>query len=214
MQKRLLKIFHTLLESFGKRNWWPGETGVEIIIGTVLTQNTSWKNVEKAITNLRNHNALCIDILYGMDKERLAELIRPSGFYNIKSIRLKNIINVIHDEYNGNIHDLKEINIWKVREKLLEINGIGRETADSIILYALNKPIFVIDTYTKRFLNNHKIHDGNKGYDELQDFFMKNLPHDTYLFNEFHALIVCLCQSFCKKAPLCKGCPLERDLMA
>ncbi len=214
MQRKLWKIFHTLLESFGKRNWWPGETGVEIIIGTVLTQNTSWKNVEKAITNLKNHNALCINILYGMDKERLAELIRPSGFYNIKSNMLKNIFNVIYDEYNGNINDLKEINMWKLREKLLGINGIGRETADSIILYALNKPIFVIDTYTKRFLNNHKIHDGKKGYDELQDFFMKNLPHDTYLFNEFHALIVCLCQSFCKKTPLCKGCPLERDLMA
>jgi endonuclease-3 related protein len=213
MQKRLLNIFHTLLESFGKRNWWPGETEIEIIIGAVLTQNTSWKNVEKAITNLRNDNALNIDVLYKMDKERLAYLIKPSGFYNIKSKRLMNLINVLHDDMSGNIYDLKEIDMWDIRDKLLGINGIGRETADSIILYALNKPIFVIDAYTKRFLNNHGIHDGNKSYDELQDLFMKNLPHDTYLFNEFHALIVCLCQRFCKKAPLCRGCPLERDFM-
>lgn len=213
MQKRLLNIFHTLLESFGKRNWWPGETEIEIIIGAVLTQNTSWKNVEKAITNLRKHNALDINTLHGMDRERLADIIKPSGFYNIKSTRLKNIIKVIHDDFSGNINELKEINILKMRGKLLGINGIGRETADSIILYALNKPIFVIDAYTKRFLTNHGIHDGDKGYDELQELFMKNLPHDTYLFNEFHALIVCLCQSFCKKVPLCKGCPLEKDLM-
>ena len=213
MQKRLLNIFHTLLESFGKRNWWPGETEVEIIIGAVLTQNTSWKNVEKAITNLRNHNALNINVLYEMDRGRLADLIRSSGFYNIKSNRLMNLIKVIYEDYSGNISDLKDINISKTREKLLGINGIGKETADSIILYALKKPIFVVDAYTKRFLKNHGIHDGDKGYDAVQEIFMKNLPHDTYLFNEFHALIVCLCQNFCKKIPLCQGCPLEKDLM-
>ena len=212
-QQRLLNIFNMLLNSFGKRNWWPGETELEIIVGAVLTQNTSWKNVEKAINNLKHHNALDIKTLYKMDRETLAHIIKPSGFYNIKSNRLKNIINVIYNEYSSNILELNKLDILNVREKLLEINGIGKETADSIILYALNKPIFVIDVYTKRFLKNHRIYDEQNDYDTLQEFFMRNLPADTYLFNEFHASIVYLCQNFCKKVPLCSKCPLERDLI-
>ena len=212
MQQRLLNIFNTLLNSFGKRNWWPGETELETIVGAVLTQNTSWKNVEKAIDNLKQHNALDIGTLYKMDKETLALIIKSSGFYNIKSYRLKNIINVIYNNYSSNIHNLKILDMWQARTKLLEINGIGKETADSIILYALNKPIFVIDVYTKRFLKNHRIYDGQNDYDTIQEFFMKNLPKDTYLYNEFHALIVYLCQHFCKKVPLCSRCPLEKDL--
>jgi endonuclease III related protein len=212
-QQRLLTIFNVLLESFGKRNWWPGETDLEIIVGAVLTQNTSWKNVEKAIDNLKQHNVLDIETLYKMDRETLALIIKPSGFYNIKSNRLKNIINVIYNDYSANILNLNNINMWTIREKLLEINGIGRETADSIILYALKKPIFVVDVYTKRFLRNHRLYDEENDYDTVQRFFMNNLPNDTYLFNEFHALIVYLCQSFCKKVPLCNSCPLEKDLI-
>ena len=212
-QQRLLNIFNMLLNSFGKRNWWPGETELEIIVGAVLTQNTSWKNVEKAINNLKHHNALDIKTLYKMDRETLAHIIKPSGFYNIKSNRLKNIINVIYNEYSSNIFNLNKIEMWNTRERLLEINGIGKETADSIILYALNKPIFVVDVYTKRFLKNHRLYDGENDYDTIQRFFMKNLPNDTYLFNEFHALIVYLCQNFCKKVPLCIECPLKKDLI-
>jgi endonuclease III related protein len=212
-QQRLINIFNTLLQSFGKRNWWPGETDLEIIVGAVLTQNTSWKNVEKAINNLKQHNALDIGALYNMDSESLAFIIRSSGFYNIKSKRLKNIINVIYNEYSSNIYNLKILDMWKARSRLLDINGIGKETADSILLYALHKPVFVIDVYTKRFLKNHRLYKGNDDYDTVQSFFMKNLPEDTYLFNEFHALIVCLCQNFCKKIPLCNQCPLERDLI-
>ena len=211
-QQRLLNIFNMLLNSFGKRNWWPGETELEVIVGAVLTQNTSWKNVEKAINNLKRHSALDIDALYEMERATLATIIKSSGFYNIKSKRLKNIINVIYNEYSSNILNLKILDMLKVRNKLLEINGIGKETADSIILYALGKPIFVIDVYTKRFLKNHRLYKGDDDYDALQSFFMKNLPEDTYLFNEFHALIVYLCQTFCKKVPLCSKCPLEKDL--
>lgn len=213
MQQRLLEIFNTLLRSFGKRNWWPGETELEIVIGALLTQNTSWKNVEKAIDNLKRHNAMDIRTLYEMDRKTLADIIRPSGYYNIKSGRLKNIINVLYNECSSNITNLNEIDMWDTRKRLLEINGIGKETADSIILYALNKPIFVIDVYTKRFLENHRLYNGKNDYDNLQKFFMKNLPGNTYLFNEFHALIVYLCQNFCKKVPLCSGCPLEKDLI-
>jgi len=213
IQERLLSIFNTLLHSFGKRHWWPGETTLEIIIGAVLTQNTSWKNVEKAIKNLKRHDALNIDRLHRMDKTELARIILPSGFYNIKSDRLKNIIDVIYNDYDSNISKLYSVNVWHTRDKLLAIKGIGKETADSIILYALNKPIFVIDAYTKRFLQNHRLYNGESDYDSLQQFFMKNLPEDTYLFNEFHALIVYLCQNFCKKIPVCEECPLKEDLI-
>jgi len=213
IRERLLWIFNTLLHSFGKRHWWPGETALEIIIGAVLTQNTSWKNVEKAIENLKRHDAVNVDRLYSMDKTELARIILPSGFYNIKSNRLKNLIDVIYNEYDSNILNLYSINVWHTREKLLAIKGIGKETADSIILYALNKPIFVIDAYTKRFLQNHRLYNGESDYDSLQRFFMENLPADTYLFNEFHALIVYLCQNFCKKIPVCEGCPLREDLI-
>jgi endonuclease-3 related protein len=213
IQPRLLKIFDMLLKSFGKRNWWPGETELEIIIGAVLTQNTSWKNVEKAIDNLKYYNALDLQTLFKMDREMLALIIKPSGFYNIKSSRLKNIINVIYNDYSSNILNLKELDMFNARKRLLKINGIGKETADSIILYALNKPIFVIDVYTKRFLKNHRLYKEESDYDTIQRFFMKNLPNDTYLFNEFHALIVYLCQNFCKKVPLCSKCPLKQDLI-
>jgi endonuclease-3 related protein len=213
LHQRLLKIFHTLLEAFGERHWWPGETQFEVIVGAVLTQNTSWKNVEKAIFNLKTHNVLDIGVLHEMDRTELASLIRPSGFYNIKSKRLRNLVNALYDKQTGNSFDLQDIDMWTIRNRLLEINGIGRETADSILLYALDKPIFVIDAYTKRFLSNHRIYDGHRDYNALQRFFMDNLPHDTYLFNEYHALIVYLCQTFCKKVPLCRGCPLEADLI-
>ncbi len=213
LQQRLLKIFHSLLASFGKQNWWPGETDFEVIVGAVLTQNTSWKNVEKAIENLKKSNALDIHSIYEMDEKRLAQIIRSSGFYNIKSKRLKNIINFLHNISDDNNLNLNDIDIWILRKMFLGIDGIGRETTDSIILYALNKPIFVVDAYTKRFLKNHRLYNGRYDYDDVQRFFMENLPHDTYLFNEFHALIVYLCQNFCKKVPLCKGCPLGKDLI-
>lgn len=212
MRKRLLRIFDSLLAAFGKRNWWPGEHDFEMVVGAVLTQSTSWKNVEKAIQNLKQNDALDIRSIYTMEQDRLAELIRSSGFYNIKANRLKNIVNVLHDIFDANIANLQDIDTYDMREIFLGISGIGRETADSIILYALNKPIFVIDAYTKRFLENHGLYHGRDDYDDVQRFFMENLPHDTYLFNEFHALIVCLGQRFCKRPPVCQGCPLAYEL--
>ncbi len=211
-RQRLLKIFDALLTSFGKRNWWPGETQLEIIVGAVLTQNTSWKNVEKAIDNLKREKVLKVRTLRNISTETLAEIIKPSGFYNIKARRLKNLIDLIHDSYSSDIRELEKEDLWDIREKLLSVSGVGKETADSIILYALGKPIFVIDVYTKRFLSNHRLFDGEYDYDTLQRFFMEALPHDPYLFNEFHALIVCLCQNYCRKIPLCGLCPLKSDL--
>lgn len=210
-EQRLLNIFRTLLSSFGKRNWWPGETELEIIVGAILTQNTSWKNVEKAINNMKAQGVLDVDSLNTITKDQLGEIIKPSGFYNQKSSRLKLFINVLHEKFNKSIHNLKYYDTNDLRNLLLGISGIGPETADSILLYALNRPVFVVDAYTKRFLKNHRLYDGNEKYDDVQQFFMTNLPLDTYLFNEFHALIVCLCQNYCKKVPDCGLCPLKKN---
>lgn len=199
------------MENFGERHWWPGDTALEIIVGAVLTQNTSWKNVEKAIANLKLAGLLDIKSLHDAEEEILTRHIRSSGYYNLKTIRLKNLINVIHDEYMSSIELLKEKQLSELRTQLLNVKGIGEETADSILLYALEKPIFVIDAYTKRFLANHGLYDGSYRYSDVQAFFMNNLPSDTYLFNEYHALIVALCQQYCLKTPKCKECPLRND---
>ncbi|MBP1749236.1 MAG: DNA-3-methyladenine glycosylase [Deltaproteobacteria bacterium] len=209
MQQRLLNIFDILLKTFGKRHWWPGETPLEIIVGAVLTQNTSWKNVEKAIANLKDAGLMDIDRLHEAPDGTVAEKIRSSGYYNLKTARLRNVINVIHEEYSASIEKLKRSELFILRDRLLAIKGIGEETADSILLYALEKPIFVIDAYTKRFLANHGLHEGRCTYGEAQELFMSNLPSDEYLYNEYHALIVALGQNYCFKVPKCEGCPLK-----
>jgi endonuclease III related protein len=212
ISQRLLRIFEALLMSFGKRYWWPGESQLEIALGAILTQNTAWSNVEKAIQNLRNKSLLDVKKLYEIDTAYLGEIIKPSGFFNIKSKRLKNFVKLLYEEYSENINNLEKMENKALRKLLLSIDGIGFETADSIMLYALNKPIFVVDAYTKRFLKNHKIYSNSLDYHEIQNFFMDNLPHDIYLFNEFHALIVYLCQHYCKKMPNCTRCPLQNEL--
>ncbi len=212
IKQRLSNIFDALLGAFGERHWWPGETQLEVIVGAILTQNTSWKNVEKAINNLKGSNLLDVASLYALSMEKLAEVIRPSGFYNVKSKRLKALIEVLHDDFSGVINNLDVLSTAELRKRLLRIDGIGHETADSILLYALNRPIFVVDAYTKRFLANHGLYTGDGTYGDIQSFFMEHLPSDTYLFNEFHALIVYLCQNYCRKTPVCVSCPLLADL--
>jgi endonuclease-3 related protein len=212
MKTRLMKIFKTLLGAFGRRHWWPGDTVLEVIVGAVLTQNTSWKNVEKAIANLKSAHAMELQTLYEMKRERLAELIKPSGFYNVKSVRLKNIITFIHNHHPPGLGNLGLLDTADLRKALLAVNGIGKETADSIVLYAFNKPVFVVDAYTRRFVRNHGLYSGDDNYDAVQAFFTRHLPPDTYLFNEYHALIVRLCQDYCRKARLCEKCPLKGDI--
>lgn len=209
MKERLLTIFTRLLEFSGSRNWWPGETKLEIVVGAILTQNTSWKNVEKTIAQMKEKNLLEVKALYEIDKDILAEVIRPSGFYNLKSSRLKNFISFFYERFGGSFERLGNVTTSRLREMILGINGIGEETADSILLYALEKPVFVVDAYTKRFLVNHRLYDGDLKYQEVQRFFADNLPADTYLYNEFHALIVFLCQQYCRKSPLCGECPIS-----
>lgn len=210
LRGKLLNIFDILLQHFGQRHWWPGDTALEISVGAILTQNCAWHNVEKAINGLKEKGLLEIDALHRAERDELAEVIHPCGFFNLKSERLKSFIKVLAEEYTGSFEIINRYEINALRERLLAIKGIGPETADSILLYALERPIFVIDAYTKRFVANHGLCDKRSDltYDFLQQLFMDHLPRDTYLFNEYHALIVRLCQSYCRKTPVCGQCPL------
>lgn len=191
-------------------HWWPGSTRLEVIVGAILTQNTAWGNVEKAIANLKKAKALNVKKLTSMPKRKLAKLIRPAGYYNIKSQRLKNFLHFLNDNYKGNISRMFKKETDELRSELLAVKGIGPETADSILLYAGQKPVFVVDAYTKRIFSRHKFIDKEDSYEDIQRFFSKNLPRDEGLFNEFHALIVNLGKNICKtKKPLCNNCPMK-----
>ncbi|MFN4196669.1 MAG: endonuclease III domain-containing protein [Caldimicrobium sp.] len=211
MKNKILKdIFNTLVEFFGIQNWWPAETPFEVCVGAILTQNTNWKNVEKAIDNLKRNNLLSPEALYSISQEELAKLIRPCGFYQLKAKRLKNFVEFFVKEYNGDIEKLKAEDLERLREKLLHIKGLGKETVDSILLYALDKPIFVVDAYTHRILNRHGLVDEEISYDELQEFFHSNLSRDVNLYKEYHALFVVCGKNYCKKnQPRCELCPLK-----
>ncbi|MBW2972970.1 endonuclease III domain-containing protein [Candidatus Woesearchaeota archaeon] len=202
------KIFKTLYKTYGAQNWWPVTSKnkqFEIIIGTILTQNTSWKNVEKAIANLKEKNLIHPAKIIKTNKNALAKLIKPSGYFNQKAERLKIVSKFLLQNKN-----LSRLPVKKLRETLLEIKGVGPETADSIILYAFNKPSFVVDLYTKRIFSRLGFCNQDCKYDELQDLFHKSLARDAKLFNEYHALIVEHAKQFCRKTPECRGCPLTK----
>jgi len=206
----VIDIYRRLHHCFGPQHWWPGETPFEVAIGAILTQNTNWGNVEKAIANLKSERKLSPRELHLMSLDQLYLLIRPSGYYTIKARKLKHFVNFLMEEYEGSMERMKKEEIRTIREKLLALNGIGPETADSIILYALGKPVFVVDAYTKRVLSRHSILDHNSSYREVQEFFHSQLKKDVSMFNEYHALFVRLAKDNCRKVPLCGGCPLER----
>lgn len=206
---RLLNIYHKLYKVFGPQHWWPGETAFEVIVGAILTQNTNWQNVKKAIANLKREKCLNPSGLKRISTKKLAQLIRPSGYYNIKAQRLKKFIKFLYNEYCCSLARMAKDNLSSLRKNLLTVKGIGPETCDSILLYALNKPVFVVDAYTKRILERHNILDNHATYHQIQELFMKNLPRKTRLFNEYHALIVKVGKEFCKKIPECEACPLK-----
>jgi len=205
----LLEIYRRLYDVFGPRHWWPGETPFEVMAGAILTQNTSWTNVEKAIQRLKEKGCLDIARVHRLKKAQLAPMIKSSGYYRIKADRLKGFIDFVFKEYDGSIEKMGEEELPVLREKLLGIKGVGPETADSILLYGLRKPMFVVDAYTKRVLSRHGIITGKASYDAVQGLFMKHLPRDERLFNEYHALLVHLGKTFCRKKPKCEICPLN-----
>jgi len=206
----LLEAYDRLLSALGHQYWWPGETPFEIIVGAILTQNTNWGNVEKAIANLKRDGLLTPKRLSEIHQATLASLIRPSGYYSVKAKRLRNFLNFYINDYEGRIASLRAEETMALRKKLLDVNGIGPETADSILLYALEKPVFVVDAYTKRILNRHHLIPEETTYDELQQLFMDNLPHKVPFFNEYHALLVKCGKQYCRnREPRCKECPLN-----
>ena len=207
----LMNIYNKLLSYFGAQHWWPAETRYEVVIGAVLTQNTSWKNVERALENLKKENLVDEKKILDVDIGKLKELIKPAGFYNIKAERLKSITKYIVDNYRTTDDLAKtEKDIKSLRNELLAIKGIGKETADSILLYALDKPIFVVDAYTRRIFSRFGITDKNMDYDEIRLIFENNILLDLNTYKEYHALIVELGKNYCKKRnPLCNECPLH-----
>lgn len=211
LYESLIEIYNELYKRYGPRHWWPGDTRIEIIIGAILTQNAAWTNVEKAIKNLKKQRVLNIRGLNSISKKRLARLIVPSGYYNIKAERIKNFLRFLNLYYNGSLDRMFQEDTAVLRKQLLNIKGIGPETADSILLYAGGRAIFVVDAYTKRIFSRHGYIREDDDYDKVQNLFLENLPSDARLFNEFHALIVEHGKELCKKKkPLCKICPIRR----
>ena len=207
---KLTEIYVRLLTRFGPQHWWPQSDGAfEVIVGAILTQNTSWTNVEKAMANLRRAKLLTPDALNRTMEKRLATLIRPSGYFNLKAKKLKAFVRFLFEKHQGKLSHLFQQDLATLREELLAVYGIGPETADSIILYAAEKPIFVVDAYTRRILARVGLVTDDATYAETQQLFMEHLPHDEPRFNEYHALIVALGKDICKKSkPRCGDCPL------
>ena len=202
-------IYQRLYSYYGPQNWWPGETPFEILVGAVLTQNTNWSNVVKAINNLKARQMLSFDTLQAAAVEEIAECIRPSGYYNLKAQRLGNLLQMIDREYGGELDGLLSDQTSRARDNLLSVKGIGPETADAILLYCGNHPLFVVDAYTHRVFSRHSLVPEECDYNELQELFMDTLHPDPQLYNEYHALIVRVGKEYCKKSnPLCEQCPL------
>jgi len=204
----LTDVYDALLARFGPQNWWPGDTPLEISIGAILTQNTNWSNVEKAIARLKQAGMLSIKRLREVDERTLAELIRPSGYYNQKARRLKGFVEWMWTEFGGDVDAMLATAESGLRDKLLSLKGIGPETADSILLYAAEVPKFVVDAYTYRIFSRHGAIADDATYEEIAEFFEDNLPCEVALYNEYHALIVALGKNICKKKPKCDECPL------
>ncbi len=204
-----MAIYERLYKYFGPSHWWPADTPFEIIVGAILTQNVAWKNVEKAIINLRDAGLLEPEAIYGTSKEELETLIRPAGFYRAKAKKLKAFVEHLRKRYNGSLSAMFSRPLTELRQEMLAIYGIGPETADAILCYAGNYPIMVMDVYTRRVFTRMGFFDDNISYDGMQAFFMDNLPEDQHLYKEYHALIDGLAKHFCRKnRPECQGCPL------
>jgi len=204
----LRRVYDLLLATYGPQHWWPGETSFEVMIGAILTQSTSWTNVEKAIANLKRAGALSPQAIRNMPMSALAELIHPSGYYNAKASKLKALVEWL-GKANDDLDKAFDKDTTVLRQELLTIYGIGPETADSILLYAANRPVFVIDAYTRRVLRRLGLVSGVEGYNSLQLLCTDNLPADEIVYNEYHALLVHLGKETCRSTPRCDLCCLE-----
>ena len=205
----LTDIYRRLLTAYGPRHWWPADTALEVIVGAVLTQNTNWRAVEKAIVRIKDQGLLSIPALHQTPVDELSHLVRPAGYFRLKARRLKNLIDLLAGEYSGDLERMGQLPTGQLRDKLLAVNGIGPETADSILLYAFHRPVFVVDAYTLRVMSRHRLILPKAAYGELQGLFMEHLPPDEAIFNEYHALLVQVGKRHCRRTPSCPRCPLE-----
>ena len=202
---KLLSIYEMLLARYGELHWWPAKTPYEVMVGSVLTQNTAWRNVEKAITNFGD--SLTPETVLNADLAELAGIIRPAGCFNQKAVYLKAVTEWF-GKYGYSVPTVQRESLEKVRAELLSIKGIGRETADSILLYVFGFPTFVVDAYTIRLCSRYPI-KVEKGYKAVKELFERNIPQSTEVYNSFHALIVVNAKEYCRKKPVCDGCPLS-----
>ncbi len=202
----LLALYHSLHAHYGALAWWPAESAFEIAVGAILTQNTDWRNVEKALGNLKSANALSIEAILETPTDQLEMLVRPSGYFRMKADRLKQLCEFL--ELNS-FDALKKMGRDQARGRLLSVKGVGPETADDIVLYALDIPSFVIDTYTRRLLERFGLYSAKLKYSVLQAAFHQQLPEDASLFKQYHALIVEHAKVSCRKKPLCESCALK-----
>jgi endonuclease-3 related protein len=207
--QRLFEIYDRLEGHFGNLHWWPADSPFEVVVGAILTQNTAWRNVTYAIENLKKADILHPQGIYETPIDTLATLIRSSGYYHVKARRLAAFVRFLSEEYYGILDNMFAQDYWLLRSKLLQIYGIGEETADSILLYAGEKPIFVIDAYTRRILERHGLLSGKERYADIQALFMDNIPTSTSLFNQYHALLVNAGKTFCGTDRRCEACPLK-----
>ena len=212
LRRRLLRLYDRLHRRFGAQGWWPGRSAFEVIVGTILTQSTAWVNVERAIGELRRAGVLAPRALARVPPGGLARLVRASGFFRVKAGRLGAFVRHLERRYAGNLQRLLGRPAGELRAELLAIPGIGPETADSILLYAAGRPVFVVDAYTRRILSRHRIVPHDLDYGRLQAVFMEHLPRDPALYNEYHALLVRVAKEHCRARPRCEGCPLRFDL--
>jgi endonuclease-3 related protein len=205
----LLYIYELLDAHFGDLHWWPGDTPFEVIVGAILTQNTAWRNVEKAIENLKSNGYLSPEKILTLDDHILSDLVRSSGYHHVKTQRLKSFVRYLYEKYDGSLDALFSEDMGTLRKNLLKVNGIGEETANSIILYAGSKPVFVVDAYTRRILERHGMISGRTTYADIQKLFMNHLPGSVPLYKQYHALLVNTGKLFCRMIPQCDGCPLK-----
>jgi endonuclease III related protein len=209
----LIEVYRRLLSAFGPQHWWPGETRFEMMVGAMLTQNTSWQNVERAIGNLREADLLDPHALYAVPVEELEELIRPAGYFRVKAKRLRSLLEYLVERYDGSLDAMFQTSLSDLRQELLAVHGVGPETADSILLYAGGLPSFVVDAYTHRVFARHGWISYDSDYHQIQDYVQAELPQDVPMYNEFHALLVRLGKDYCRKSnPKCAECPL-RELL-
>jgi len=209
-KQKLLSIYKKLYAHFGPQKWWPADTAFEVIIGAILTQNTNWKNVEKAISNLKSAKVLNPKAILESRKSKIEKLLKPSGYYRQKAKKLTIFVKHLFVKYKGKLNLMFDKSTNQLREELLAIHGIGPETADSIILYAAGKRSFVVDAYTKRIGNRIGLYQ-TVDYHEIKAYFEKNLPRSLEIYKEYHALLVELAKNYCRSTPLCKPCPLSKS---